>query len=72
MNFEGGNPKSKGIGRSKKLVNLGDVFRKIDNIARSNGMSPQTRKEISKALDKLVYFTYDDLSVCNGKENNNG
>lgn len=71
MNFEGGNPKSKGIGRSKKLVNLGEVFRKIDTIARSNGMAPQTRKEISKALDKLVYFTYSDLAVYNEKGKDN-
>ena len=49
MNFEGGSPKSKGIARNRKYVNLADVIRKIDYVTRSCGSSSQMRKKSRKS-----------------------
>ena len=63
MNFEGGSPKSKGVARNRKYVNLADVIRKIDYITRSCGSSSQMRKEIKEKLDNLKYFTEEDFKI---------
>ena len=63
MNFEGGSPKSKGIARNRKYVNLADVIRKIDYVTRSCGSSSQMRKEINDILYNLKYFTEEDFKI---------
>lgn len=61
MNFDGGNPKSKGVARNRKYVNLADVVRKIDYVLRSNGSSFIVRKELKEKLDALAFFTEEDF-----------
>lgn len=74
MHFESGNPKSKGIARSRKYVNLEDAVRKIDYFARIGVLSPQTRKAIKNSFDNLRFFTDEDFttSCCDLEENENG
>lgn len=63
MNFEGGNPKSKSVARSRKYVNLAEVIRKIDYITSSYGSSSRMRKEIKEKLDNLRFFTEEDFKI---------
>lgn len=64
MHFEDGNPKSKGVARRRKYVNLEAVVRKIDYYARIGLWSQQTIKAIKNSLDNLEYFTEEDFAIC--------
>lgn len=64
MHFEDGNPKSKGVARRRKYVNLEAVVRKIDYYARIGLWSQQTIKAIKNSLDSLEYLTEEDFAIC--------
>lgn len=63
MSFDGGNPKSKGVARNRKYVNLADVVRKIDYVLSSNGSTFRVRKELKEKLDALAFFTDEDFKI---------